>query len=322
MTAEMKAEVVELAKQLKAAQDRPQPVELLPTLTVADIPTVMERVESVSKPVAGAHVQWNDQPTNGITYVNMLYDTAELPAHLQPYLPLFCSLLTELGTADMDFQQLAEAIKSSTGGVGAQMVGYTATGDLDDYRPALSVSSSCLDRNLPAMFALLEALASQAGGVRWHDEPGRMKTLLTRRAAALASSVASQGLSYATAHAAAGLTPENAADNEEGGLPHVIFMQGLVGAGADPTALEPQGAVPSALQEIAAWLWGVPGGQPSRLLRCRVAGEGEQFATVEPLLAACLAKQGSVPAVGEQRAPPPFQVNSDDANSWDSGWER
>jgi Zn-dependent M16 (insulinase) family peptidase len=77
----------------------------------------MERVESVLKAVAGTPVQWDDQPTNGIVYVNMVYDTAELPAHLRPYLPLFCSLLTSLGTADMDFQQLAEAIKSSTGGV-------------------------------------------------------------------------------------------------------------------------------------------------------------------------------------------------------------
>jgi hypothetical protein len=34
MTAEMKEEVKELAQQLKAAQDRPQPVDKLPTLLV------------------------------------------------------------------------------------------------------------------------------------------------------------------------------------------------------------------------------------------------------------------------------------------------
>ena len=68
---------------------------------------------------------------------------------------------------------------------------YTTKSDLNEHTPELDLGSSCLHRNLPAMFRLLEALAAP-GGVRWHDEPARMKELLTRRAAAYSSAVAPQ----------------------------------------------------------------------------------------------------------------------------------
>ena len=38
----------------------------------------MERVVSEHKEVAGLPVQWDDQPTNGITYVNMMYDLSKV----------------------------------------------------------------------------------------------------------------------------------------------------------------------------------------------------------------------------------------------------
>jgi Zn-dependent M16 (insulinase) family peptidase len=68
---------------------------------------------------------------------------------------------------------------------------YTTKDDLNEHTLELDIGSQCLNRNLPAMFSLLEALAVPCG-VRWHDEPDRMKELLTRRAAALSSAVAPQ----------------------------------------------------------------------------------------------------------------------------------
>jgi hypothetical protein len=92
-----------------------------------------------------------------------------------------------------------------------------------------------------------------------------------------------------------------ASDSMDWTRPHGCVCQGLVGAGADPAALQPQGAVPTALEEIAMYLWGAPGGAPSRLLRCRVAGEAEQFAQVEQLLAGMMSKQGARLSAREQK---------------------
>lgn len=105
--------------------------------------------------------------------------------------------------------------------------------------------------------------------------------LLVPLQAGLAASVASQGLSYARAHAESTLTKEGAEDNQQGGIPHVNFMQKLVGPGADLSKLKKGGDVPAALEAIALFLFGSrASGAPSRLLRCRVAGEGQQFEQV------------------------------------------
>jgi len=70
----------------------------------------------------------------------------------------------------------------------------------------------------------------------------------------------------------------------------VIFMQQLVGPKADAALLEPGGAVPTALAEIATFLFGGEG-VPSTLMRCRVVGQREEFAQVESLLGEWVAQQ-------------------------------
>ena len=67
-----------------------------------------------------------------------------------------------------------------------------------------------------------------------------------------------------------------------------------VGAGADPAALE---AVPAKLEAIAAHLFDPAA---ARLLRCRVAGEGERFAEVEGLLHGWLGPLTIAPVRGRQ----------------------
>jgi len=283
---ERRKQIVEEALALKLAQEAPQAVESLPTLSVSDVPPEVERTVSRFTEVAGTKVQWNDQRTNGITHVNLLYDLSELPWHLVPYLPLFSSLLSELGAGDRDYRQLAQAIKGSTGGIGVGLSGATSVNDLDRFEPTLLISANCLDRNLENMLALIADLTTLGPkGVRWDKEPKHLRTLLNRRNAALGASVASQGLSYARVHAGSTLTPEGALDNLTGGLPHVNLVQGLVGAGADPAALA---AVPIALEAIATHLFSP---DSSKLMRCRVAGEGERFPEVEALLGAWLAPQ-------------------------------
>eukprot|EP00959_Pyramimonas_sp_CCMP1952_P446088 9339756-Pyramimonas_sp.AAC.1 len=74
----LRKQIVAEAKALKAAQEAPQAVETLPTLGTADIPAEVERTESKLATVGPVPVQWNDQRTNGITHVNMLYDLSQV----------------------------------------------------------------------------------------------------------------------------------------------------------------------------------------------------------------------------------------------------
>ena len=46
----------------------------------------------------GVPVQLCAQPTNGVTYFRAVSDLGSLPAHLEPYVPLFCNVVTKYVT--------------------------------------------------------------------------------------------------------------------------------------------------------------------------------------------------------------------------------
>ena len=42
--------------------------------------------------LAGVDVQLCEQPTNEVTYFHYLADVTDMPSHLKPFLPLFCTV--------------------------------------------------------------------------------------------------------------------------------------------------------------------------------------------------------------------------------------
>jgi Zn-dependent M16 (insulinase) family peptidase len=63
----------------------------LPTITLDDIEREKPVDDMTRTCVEGVDVQWNYQPTNGLVYLQALI-TAEVPADLLPYVPLFCQV--------------------------------------------------------------------------------------------------------------------------------------------------------------------------------------------------------------------------------------
>jgi Zn-dependent M16 (insulinase) family peptidase len=106
-TAEIAANGVELL----AAQDAADRGDCLPLLQISEIERtgqyyqVQNRVYPTTNATTtntsnsdGVPIQWSLEPTNGVSYFRTLISTTELPAELHPYLPLFCTAVTSLGT--------------------------------------------------------------------------------------------------------------------------------------------------------------------------------------------------------------------------------
>src|SRR5256885_14317913 len=74
---------------LLEAQEKPEDLSSLPTLTLKDIPVKGEEHPVEIEKVDRVPVQWRIAPTNGITYFRALSSLKGLPSHLRPYLPLF-----------------------------------------------------------------------------------------------------------------------------------------------------------------------------------------------------------------------------------------
>uniref|UniRef100_A0A2K5QPV1 Presequence protease, mitochondrial n=1 Tax=Cebus imitator TaxID=2715852 RepID=A0A2K5QPV1_CEBIM len=88
-------QVHEKGLELRTRQSKPQDASCLPALKVSDIePTIPATELDVVLTAGDIPVQYCPQPTNGVVYFRAFCSLNTLPEELRPYVPLFCSVLT------------------------------------------------------------------------------------------------------------------------------------------------------------------------------------------------------------------------------------
>ena len=117
-----KKKVYEEGLSLLEAQEKPEDLSSLPTLTLKDIPVKGETHPVESEKVDQVPVQWRIAPTNGITYFRALSSLKGLPSHLRPYLPLFADALSSLGTTKKSASEFEDEINLKTDGLRGSVV--------------------------------------------------------------------------------------------------------------------------------------------------------------------------------------------------------
>ena len=277
LTDAQKDAIVKEAIALRDSQDSEQDVSVLPALKVSEaVPREIKKWNSVVTEITAAAgdskritkpLQVDEQPTNGITYVNVLFDLTDLPDRLTPYVDFFADFITELGTAERDYKDLAQYEKLVSGGIGAGVdtkMSLDGTGKTEIF---MSFSGHALDRNVTETLNLMREIATSA---KWDGESDRVGLLISRRAASAGSSVASQGMQYAKAFAAGTIAAESELEYRTGGLPHVAMLQRL--AKDKETGVK---EVQNALVEIARFAL-----TSDKVSKCRVACVGGEAAEV------------------------------------------
>ena len=157
---EERREIERTAEILKQRQMERQDNSCLPTLTMRDIPWKKERTRVEHFDIGSISLSFCPQPTNGMCYVKALMDLSHLPDHLQPYLPLFSSLLTSIGNPHKNYNQLCQEIDLYTGGISASPSVISDPTNANNFKSALHISTSALERNSQKMLDLLIFLFS------------------------------------------------------------------------------------------------------------------------------------------------------------------
>uniref|UniRef100_A0A667GJX7 Presequence protease, mitochondrial n=1 Tax=Lynx canadensis TaxID=61383 RepID=A0A667GJX7_LYNCA len=90
-----KKQIYEKGLELQTQQSKAQDTSCLPALKVSDIePTIPLTHLEVALAAGETPVQYCAQPTNGVMYFRAFCSLHTLPEELRPYVPLFCSVLT------------------------------------------------------------------------------------------------------------------------------------------------------------------------------------------------------------------------------------
>lgn len=203
-----------------------QDLSCLPTVHVRDIPRQQETYELRDSKIDTVNVQWREAPTNGLTYFRAVNTFENLPDELRALIPLFTDCIMRLGTKDMTMEQLEDLIKLKTGGVN---VGYYASPSPNDFKVAaegMSFAGTALDRNIPAMFRLLQKLVLETD-FDSAEAQLRIRQLLQSGADGAVNNIASSGHVFARGYAEAGLTDYGRLKEQVGGLSQVKLITSL-----------------------------------------------------------------------------------------------
>eukprot|EP00042_Codosiga_hollandica_P049515 m.576397 g.576397 ORF g.576397 m.576397 type:complete len:1026 (-) comp57899_c0_seq4:23-3100(-) len=220
--------------ELQEAQSKQQDLSVLPMLRVSDIEPTKRfeapNIVTLSVPTVGPSTSQSlfplykfDQPTNGVSYFRAIINMNSIPDHLLPYVPLFCSVVTELGAGNLDHKELSQAIRLTTGGLSCSglITSHHSTENLG--QKALLLSSHCLNRNIDSMFDLWATIFENP---HWNNVD-YLAQLIKLNASHQQSSIAQSGHSYALQHAASHVSSTAKVEEILGGLTSVGLSNSL-----------------------------------------------------------------------------------------------
>lgn len=192
LTPEEVSGIVQDAKTLRALQDAPQDLSVLPTLELSDVPMSFEDVPHTLTTINTAKVGLFPQPTNGLVYVDLQVDSSGLPERLKDLLPVFAYVAPKMGAGKSSYLEMASRIEAFTGGIGMVAGLRGSPDDLERFTETFTVSGKALNRNIEAFFAILRDLTTGLSFDRAH-----LKNLLGQYRASLESRVVGVGHLFA-----------------------------------------------------------------------------------------------------------------------------
>lgn len=164
-----KENIIIQARDLVVDQESIQDVDMLPTLTVEDIPVQEEKTEFELEEVEGQQVYFFDKPTNGVTHLRLKFDLESIDSSLINDLSLLERFFTQIGTKDHRYDDFSELVRLNMASLSFS-VNYTSeVRDKDAMRGYAILKIACLDTKLDkAMGLLTELLASPDFGDKEH----------------------------------------------------------------------------------------------------------------------------------------------------------
>jgi len=187
-----KQERINRTKELMQEQQQPNSVatlSLLPQLSLSDLSAKVDFHEVVQTEMFGREVLVSELTTNHISYLDIGFDISCLPPELLPWLDLFGTIVTEIGTKRLNYQQFAKEIATCTGSFSHSLTSYTNRRNLQETKPLFWLHLKCLPDYLERALQLMAEIFST---VSFQDR-ARIREIVGREFAWAEHGVQSEG---------------------------------------------------------------------------------------------------------------------------------
>lgn len=154
--------------------DREEDIEKIPLLPLKDISKDSEVLPLELKEYKGSDVLYHPISTNGISYVDLLFNIKSVDVNLISYVSLLARYLGEVSTHSYDFEQLINEIQINTGGIDFDIDVYGDIKDLEKYSPKFIIRGRVLNQNINKLFELFKEIICMTK----FDEKQRLKEII------------------------------------------------------------------------------------------------------------------------------------------------
>jgi len=222
-----KLNIIKRTQELIEQQNTPndeKTLSLLPQLVLSDLSPTPDFHQIEVDTLAGRPFLFNSLPTNSVCYIDFGFDSSVIPVNLLPFLSLFGTIVTEVGTETKDYMQLAREIGTYTGGLDTTFSTYTQIGSPNDScKPLLWFHLKALNPFLDPALSLTAEIFSQ---VSFADRQ-RIKEIVMREFAWTEHSVQSEGYSLASSRVFAQLSAAGQYNEHVNGVTAYLALKDL-----------------------------------------------------------------------------------------------
>lgn len=173
-------QLIDKTARLKAYQEEPsreEDLEKIPMLSRADISKETAPVYNEEMSLAGVPVVYHEIETNGIGYVDFLFDLSDVPEEMLPYVGVLQAVLGIIDTEHYEYGALFNEINVHTGGIGTSLEMYPDVTKVEEkaFRATFEVKAKALYQKLPVAFRMVREILTCSK----LDDEKRLKEILS-----------------------------------------------------------------------------------------------------------------------------------------------
>ena len=218
--------IVQETKELREYQDTPDDPEDLakiPLLTLADMRKEADRFIYELRDAEGTKVLFHDVFTNGIAYINFVFDMSSVDAELLPFASSLKKALGMLNTEHYSYGDLYNEINIRTGGISGSISTYTDSEDVTKFQTKFEISVKVLHDNLRYAFDLVKEILTATR----FDDVKRLCEIFGEQYARLQSDLASAGHQSAALRAMSYVSPSAMVSDNVSGIGYFRHLEKL-----------------------------------------------------------------------------------------------
>ena len=219
-------DIIRETKELKEYQDTPDDPEDLakiPLLTLADMKKEADKFIYELRDADGTKVLFHNVFTNGISYLNFVFDLSGIDSELLPYASSLKKALGMMDTENYKYGDLFNEINIRTGGISGSISTYTDSADVTRFQTKFEISVKVLHDNLHYAFDLVKEIMTSTR----FDDFKRLREIFGEQYARLQSDLASAGHQSAALRAMSYVSPAAMVSDNVSGIGYFRHLENM-----------------------------------------------------------------------------------------------